>query len=167
LKLLEELATQSKGMKLREDNVLLMFVSRLKNICNKYGVYISTSSQVNGEWKNVKDADASVLRGAKSMGDKLDYGIVALPPTKADLEAIQPILAKGFYPTPNKVYHIFKNREDGFVNVKLWMFADKGTCRSKDLFLTDNDYNLIPIEAVKIITEKNEEEKQQKNKFDF
>ncbi|AYB37622.1 replicative DNA helicase [Brevibacillus laterosporus] len=165
IKLLEEIANQSRGVKLREDIVLLMFVDRLKTLCNRHKVYISTSSQVNGDWKNVKDADSTILRGSKAMADKLDMAIIALLPTKSDLEALEPILRKGFSPAPNMVYHIYKNREDEYVNVKLWLYADMGTLRTTDLFLTNSDYEVIPIEAVNIQTysydtenEQNEEE---------
>ena len=46
LKLLEEISQSSKGMRLREDNVLLMFITRLKDMCNSLGVFIFTSTQV-------------------------------------------------------------------------------------------------------------------------
>lgn len=99
------------------------------------------------------------------MADKLDMAIIALRPTKSDLEALEPILRQGFYPEPNMVYHIYKNREDEYVNVKLWLYADMGTLRTTDLFLTNSDYEPIPIEAVNIQTynydteeEQNEEE---------
>lgn len=151
MKLLEEIANQSKGMRLREDNVLLMFVDRLKGICNQMGVHIFTSTQVNGEWKSVKDADQNILRGAKAMADKLDVGIIALEPTKADLDALKPILDKGFYKEPNMVYHIYKNRRGKIVRVKLWLHVDLSTCRTYDLFVTDKDYKVIPVQSVKII----------------
>ena len=35
LKILEEISTKTKGMKLREDNVLFMLSNKLKNICNQ------------------------------------------------------------------------------------------------------------------------------------
>lgn len=63
LKLMNEIATASRGMKLREDQVLLMFSDRLKSMCNKLNVHIDSSTQTSGEYKNVKDADQNVLRG--------------------------------------------------------------------------------------------------------
>lgn len=150
LKLLEEIGKQTRGMKLREDNILLMFSDRLKKICNAYGISFFSATQVNGEYKNAKDADQNLLRGAKAIADKIDVGIVALEPTKADLKALSPILQKGFYPIPNLVYHIYKNRRGKLVRVKLWIYFDAGTCRTTDLFLTDKDYKLVPVEALKI-----------------
>ncbi|TPG68609.1 hypothetical protein EEL31_08805 [Brevibacillus laterosporus] len=150
MKLLQQLSQQSKGMKLREDNILLMFVDRLKAICNKLDVFIFTATQVTGEWKSVKDADQNLLRGAKAMADKIDLGIIAREPSKSDLEAIKPMLAQGFYPEPNLVYDVYKNRRNKLVRVKLWAYVDLGTCRTTDLFLTDADYKVIPVQSTKI-----------------
>ena len=150
LKLIMEIASASKGMKLREDQVLLMFSDRLKSTCNKLNVHIDSSTQVNGEYKNVKDADQNVLRGGKSIGDKIDLGIVGLIPTKADIDALQPILSKGIYPIPNLVYHIYKVRRGKVSRVKLWIHINLGNMRGQDLFLTNSDYQIIPIESTKI-----------------
>ena len=69
LKILAEIASASRGVRLREDNVLLMFVSRLKKIANELGVFIYTATQVNGDWDKVDQATQNLLRGAKSMAD--------------------------------------------------------------------------------------------------
>jgi replicative DNA helicase len=150
VKMLMEIANKTKGMKLREDNILYIFIERMKFTCNKLNIHFYTSSQLTGDWKNVKDGDQNILRGAKALGDKLDFGCIALPVTKKDLEMLQPILSHGFYKTPNLVYHIYKVRRGKFVKVKLWLYVDLGTCRSEDLFLTDNDWVLIPIEATTV-----------------
>lgn len=150
VKMLTEIATKSKGMKLREDNVLYIFIERMKFLCNKLNIHFNTSSQLNGEWKNTKDADQNLLRGAKAMADKLDVGIIGLPVTKKDLEMLQPILSKGFYKEPNMVYHIYKVRRGKFNKVKLWLYVDLGNCRVYDQFLTTNDYEIIQIESTTI-----------------
>lgn len=150
VKMLTEIATKSRGMKLREDNVLYIFIERMKFLCNKLNIHFNTSSQLNGEWKNAKDADQNLLRGAKALADKLDVGVINLPVTKKDLEMLQPILSKGFYKEPNYVYHIYKVRRGKFNRVKLWLYVDLGTCRTYDLFLTNNNYEIIPIESTSI-----------------
>ena len=63
LKLMNEITTISRGMRLREDQVLLMFSDILKSMCNKLNIHIDSSTQTSGEYKNVKDADQNVLRG--------------------------------------------------------------------------------------------------------
>jgi len=63
LKILAEISSASRGVRLREDNVLLMFVSRLKKIANELGVFIYTATQVNGDWDKVDQATQNLLRG--------------------------------------------------------------------------------------------------------
>lgn len=79
--------------------------------------------------------------------------MITLPVTKNDLECLQTILTSSPIPTPNLVHSIYKNRRGKYKSVKLWCSADLGTCRVNPLFLTDNSFNLIPIEDVKIIVE--------------
>jgi replicative DNA helicase len=150
MKLISEIATASRGMRLREDQVLLMFSDRLKSMCNKLNIHIDSATQTSGEYKNVRDADQNVLRGAKSLADKIDLGVVVLQPTKTDIEALQPILSKGIYPVPNMVYHIYKVRRGKLSKVKLWLHINLGNLRIQDLFLTNSDYQIIPVESTKI-----------------
>jgi replicative DNA helicase len=44
LKILEEITRRSGGVKLREDTILFMLSIRLKDICNKYGVFIMSAT---------------------------------------------------------------------------------------------------------------------------
>jgi replicative DNA helicase len=157
LSILEELASSTKGMKLREDMVLYMFINKLDQIRKRYNVYIQTATQVNGDWKNVENADSTVLRGSKALADKATKGIIALTPTKKDLESIEPILRNGFYKQPNIVYHIYKNRYTKYKDCKLWLYIDYDTMRMEELFLTNNNYELINIKPTIIESKKTEE----------
>ena len=51
MKILEEITRRSGGGKLREDNVLFMLSNKLKDICNQYGVFIMSATQLNGKKK--------------------------------------------------------------------------------------------------------------------
>jgi len=44
LKILEEITRRSGGVKLREDTILFMLSIRLKDLCNKYGVFIMSAT---------------------------------------------------------------------------------------------------------------------------
>ena len=44
LKILEEITRRSGGIRLREDNVLFMLSTRLKDLCNKYGIFIMSAT---------------------------------------------------------------------------------------------------------------------------
>lgn len=46
LKILEEITKRSGGVKLREDNILFMLSNKLKDICNQYGVFIMSATQL-------------------------------------------------------------------------------------------------------------------------
>jgi replicative DNA helicase len=155
MSILEEIANSSKGMKLREDMVLFMFMNRLDQMRKRYNVYIQTATQVNGEWKHIENADSTVLRGSKAIADKATKGIIALSPSQKDLEAIEPIMKNMFgCKEPNIVYHIYKNRETEHKDCKLWLYVDFDTMRQTELFLTKNNYELISIEPTEIKSKK-------------
>ena len=69
MKILEEITRRSGGVKLREDNILFMLSTRLKDICNQYGIFIMSATQLNADWKEAKVPDQNLLRGAKSIAD--------------------------------------------------------------------------------------------------
>lgn len=69
LKILEEITRRSGGVKLREDNILFMISTRLKDLANKYGIFIMTATQLSGDWRSNETPDQSLLRGAKSIAD--------------------------------------------------------------------------------------------------
>ena len=46
-----------------------MLSTRLKDICNQYGVFIMSATQLNGDYKDSDTPDQNLLRGAKSIAD--------------------------------------------------------------------------------------------------
>jgi len=153
IKILTEVATKARGVKLREDNVLVMFSDRLKGICNKLNVHIDTSTQVSGDWKNAKDPDASLIRGAKGIADKVDVGYVVLEPTQKDLEAVKSILAangQAFGQKPNLIFHVFKLRRGKLNHVKVFVHFDFSTLRTTDMFVTDRNYQLLSVDNTSV-----------------
>lgn len=69
MKILEEITRRSGGIKLREDNILFILSTKLKDICNQYGVFILTGTQLSGDYKTAEIPDQSFLRGARSIAD--------------------------------------------------------------------------------------------------
>jgi hypothetical protein len=57
MKILEEITRRSGGVKLREDNILFMLSTRLKDICNQYGIFIMSATQLNGHYTESKTPD--------------------------------------------------------------------------------------------------------------
>ena len=92
IKILEEITRRSGGVKLREDNILFMLSTRLKDICNKYGVFIESSTQLNGQYGDAETPDQNLLRGAKAIADKIDYGSILLPVQQQDVDALQTLI---------------------------------------------------------------------------
>ena len=153
LKILEEIAGRAGGVKLREDHILFMLSRRLKDIANEYGVFIFSATQLSGDWRDSDTPDQSLLRGAKSIADSIDLGMIGLPINDKDAESLNTILSANMFDTPNLKISIYKNRRGRYKGVYLWCKADLGTCRIKPMFCTGYNYELIPIEDLKIITE--------------
>ena len=152
LKILEEIQKRS-GVSLREDNILFILSNKLKDICNTYGVFIESATQLNGDWKDAKTPDQNLLRGAKAIADKVDYGSILMNVTSEDVEALESILSSNIFERPVIKLSIYKNRRGRYKGVYLWCKADLGCCRIQPMFCTTYDYELVPIDNVKIIVE--------------
>ncbi len=153
IKILEEITRRSGGVKLREDNILFMLSIRLKDICNQYGIFIMSATQLNGDYQEAKTPDQNLLRGAKAIADKIDYGSILLGVKQEDLEALETVLATNQFDTPNLKLSIYKNRRGRYKGIILWCKGDLGTCRVKPMFATSYDYEILAMDDIKIITE--------------
>lgn len=163
LKILEEITKKTGGVKLREDQILLMLAIRLKDLANQYGVFILSGTQVNGQWQDSDTPDQNLLRGAKSLADKIDLGQIIMPATPDDIKELQPILNKLGITPPTHYYSIYKNRRGKFKSVRLWCHGNLGVCRLDPIFLTDHQYNFIPIDNLVIEIEDEDTEFQPTN----
>lgn len=140
--------TQSSRVTMREDQVLLLMSDKIKQMCNKYDIWILSGTQLNNSWKDSESHDASSLRGARSLGDKLDVGMMMMPILKEDEKILETIRQEGteqsFGMEPNTKIVIFKNRDGQYTNVTVWLNIDLGNLRTVDLFVTDSQGRLIP-----------------------
>lgn len=138
MSMLEEIARATKGMKMREDQVLFQFSSKLKDIAQQYGVFILSSTQLSANFKTEKIPDQTLLAGAKAIANRIDFGSIMLDVTPEDIEDLN---NKGNfiekYGTPNVKCSIYKNRRGKYNRVLLWMWADKSICRYETIFVTD------------------------------
>ena len=150
LKILEEITRRSGGVKLREDNILFMLSTRLKDICNKYGVFIMSATQLNGSYVDSDTPDQNLLRGAKAIADKIDYGAILLGVKDDDLVSLENILSTNAFEKPTIKMSIYKNRRGRYKGVLLWCKADLGCCRIKPMFCTTYDYEMVSIDDVRI-----------------
>ena len=155
LKILEEVATRTRGMNLREDNILFMLSVKLKDIATKYNVFILSSTQLNGQYQDSETPDQNLLRGAKAIADKIDWGAIMLPATSADLEGLTRVLSNSSENlTPNMKMSIYKNRRGKYKGIYLWCKADLGTCRINPIFATTYNYEMVQIEDLQIEIDK-------------
>ena len=150
LKILEEITKRSGGVRLREDNILFMLSIRLKDLCNQYGVFILSATQLNADYQESETPDQNLLRGAKSIADKIDVGMVMLETTKKDKEALEPVVKQMGIDMPNIKISIYKNRRGRWKGIYLWCYANRGICRIDPAFVTKWTYELCDIEDLKI-----------------
>lgn len=153
LKILGEISQRSAGIKIREDNVLFMLSARLKDLANKYGVFILSSTQLNGQYQESETPDQNLLRGSKAIADRIDLGMILLPVVSKDIEALEPILSTNAFDAPNIKMSIYKNRRGKYKSIYLWCNAKLGVCRINPMFATDYNYELININDLKITFE--------------
>ena len=153
MKILEEVTKRSGGVKLREDNILFMLSIRLKDLCNQYGIFIESATQLNARYLDSETTEQNLLRGAKSIADKIDFGAILLNVKATDLEALSKILSANTFDNPTIKLSVYKNRRGRYKGIYLWCKADLGTCRVQPMFATTYDYELIQMEDIKISVE--------------
>ena len=153
LKILEEITRRAGGVRLREDSILFMLSIRLKDICNNYGVFIMSATQLNGDYVTSETPDQNLLRGAKAIADKVDFGGILLPVKEDDIEGLSRILSNNAFERPDIKMSIYKNRRGRYKGIYLWCKADLGVCRIRPMFATTYSYEIIQIDNLKILTE--------------
>lgn len=150
MKILSEVSSKARIKGLREDNILFMIGSRIKDLCNEYNIFIESATQLSGDYKDAKVLDQSYLRGAKSLGDKIDIGTIMVKVTKEDIEMLQPVLEGGGFETPSIKISIYKNRRGKYTNILLWCRDRRGVCKIEPMFATTYNYEFVEIEDLKI-----------------
>ena len=140
------LLMEYKDLNLREDVVLTMLSTALKDLANELNVFIMSGTQLNGNWQDGKlPRNQNLLRGSKGIVDKIDVGGISLPVTQDEHNLIDPVARKLNKDLPTQVQDLYKIRRGKYNRVRLWSRVDLGTCRTEDLFLTDQNGNEIPI----------------------
>lgn len=150
MKILSEVSSKAKVQGLREDNILFMIATRIKDLCNEYNIFVESATQLSGDYKNAKVLDQTYLRGAKSLSDKIDIGTIMIKTTQEDLEMLKPILENNGFEIPSIKISVYKNRRGKYSNLLLWCRDRRGVCKIEPMFVTTYDYELIEIENLKI-----------------
>ena len=133
-----------KDLNLREDVILMMASIALKDLANELDIFVMSGTQLNEKWKDYKGIrDYNLIRGSKAIADKIDVGGISLPLTEEEHQMIDPIARGKGLELPTQVQDMYKIRRGKYNRVRIWSKVDLGTCRTKDLFLTDTAGNLI------------------------
>lgn len=138
------LLNEFKGISLRNDEVLLMFATALKDLAVELNIFVMTSTQVNAKAEDNRDIrNESSIAGSRAVINKADVGCIMARPTPEELKQLSNVISDMGIREPNIVTDIYKNRGDEWTQVRIWTDFDAGTLRKKDLFITDSRLNTI------------------------
>lgn len=133
------LLNEFKGFALRNDEVLLMFATALKDLAVELDVAMFTSTQLNAKGDDNRDIrNEGALAGGRATINKADNGAIMARPTPEELDIL-----KNDHEIPNLVTDIFKVRSGEWTQVRIWSHMDLGTLRKKDLFITNSRLEII------------------------
>lgn len=147
-----QLLAEFSGMSIREDVVLMLMTTALKNLANELDIFIWTGTQLNKAGTDADFSDEGSLRGSRAIGDKLDMGCVIRMVNEEKLKTIKDIIQQTGM-KPNMYIDIYKNRRSKYKRVRLWVDVDLGTARISDLFLTDEFGNQLALDLLYAIDE--------------
>ena len=142
------LLNEFKGFNLRNDEVLLMFSTALKDLAVEQNVFMMSSTQLNAKGDdNSNIRNEASLAGGRATINKADIGAIMARPTKEELEFLKSdeMIQSGIVLDiePNLVTDIYKIRSGRFTQSRIWSYIDLGTLRKEDLFITDSQFNPI------------------------
>lgn len=150
--LISEFQNAAKAhMQIQEFQVLKNLSTKIKDLTRKYNISIDTWTQVSGDFKNEQNYDETIVAGSKAIPQKADTCAVVSRPTQKELKLLEKILKSPVHmgkPNPNVCYSVYKNRGGKYNRVKIWLYVNYDTMRVHDQFVTDYEYNILPIEQV-------------------
>ena len=138
------LLNEFKGFNLRNDEVLLMFATALKDLAVELNVFVMTSTQVNANADNNQNIrNEASLAGSRSIINKADVGVIMARPTKEDMQFLTDV-AK-VTTMPNIVTDVYKVRSGQWNQVRIWSDVNLGNLRKTDLFVTNARMEMVPV----------------------
>ena len=132
------LINEFKGVNLRNDEILLMFSTALKDLAVELNIFVMTSTQLNAKGDENKEIrNEAALAGSRAVINKADFGAIMARPTREELQVISD-LGVAIGAMPNIVTDVYKNRGGEFTQVRIWSYVDLGTLRKQDLVVTNS-----------------------------
>lgn len=143
---------ESSNKGLREDVILGMFSAALKDLANELNIFISSGTQLNGKWEDAKVKNQNLIRGSKAIVDKVDVGVIMLPVSPEESDIVNKIAEDLNMPhMPNMGFHMYKARRSKYRPPTIvWSYADLGTCRIIDLFVTDGYFHPVVVDVLNV-----------------
>lgn len=141
---------QKINKNMRPDERLLQVSRRLKDIAQKYNIFVYALTQVNSNYKEEGNLDETSIAGAKAMVNKVDIGSIMTILSASDEKILENILKahgdfngkiNGF--VPNTTINIYKSRGTKWKLIRIWAYFDRGRLRMHDLFVTDYKGRII------------------------
>ena len=134
------LLSEFKGVALRNDEILLMFSTALKELAVELNICVFTSTQVNANAdSNTGIRNESSIAGSRAIINKADVGMVVMRPTKEEID----FFASTGQAIPTIVTDIYKVRSGEWTQVRIWSIIDLGTLRKIDLYMTNSRMEII------------------------
>ena len=134
------LLSEFKGVSLRNDEILLMFSTALKELAVELNICVFSSTQVNANAdSNVNIRNESSIAGSRAIINKADIGMVMARPTKEEID----FFASAGEAIPTIVTDVYKVRSGMWTQVRIWSVVDLGNLRKKDLYITDSRLEII------------------------
>ena len=132
----ENVLNEFKGFNLRNDEILLMFSTALKDLAVELQIFMMSSTQVNSNAdSNANIRNEASIAGSRSIINKADIGAIMARPTKEELDFFKTDEGQQF--SPNIVTDIYKVRSGEWNQVRIWSDVNLGNLRKKDLFVTN------------------------------
>ena len=133
-----------RDLKIREDVVLNMLSTSIKDLASDLGIFAESATQLNRGDNDSKTGvkNQNNVRGAISIIDKCDVALIFARTVPEEITAVEPFINK-YGKIPNQVLDLYKVRRGRFTNVRVWSYFDYGTCRKYDLFITNGDYTPV------------------------
>lgn len=130
------LLNEFKGFNLRNDEILLMFSTALKDLAVELNIFVMSSTQVNANADATNSIrNESSIAGSRAIINKADIGVVCARPSKEELDFFKGM--EESIKMPNMVTDVYKVRSGEWNQVRIWSFIDLGTLRKEDLFVTN------------------------------
>lgn len=143
------LLAQFERTGVREDVVLELLSTKLKDLAKDYQVFIETATQVNGEAMNSEGfKNETCIRSAKAIVNKADVGAIVVKVGEKEYNSLVVSLKEaGKIPRTDKMpthrYDLYKNRRGQYKNVSVWSYINLGTGEWEDLYVTTSSGKII------------------------